>query len=447
MRILFISPPRSPKNAIYDHASEEIKKVVHRKLIGPPLGLITIAASVKDLHETFVLDLKGECDLHNDKVDYIQIVKEWLRKVNPDIVAVSFIVSELPYGLHIFKIAKQFNPHIITIAGGLHVSLCPNHFDTPEVDIACKGQAAKTFVTIVSAISNNKELHSISGINFQKGEKSGTAIFDTIQYDAAQEHFILPYRKALKPWLSTYKVGNGEGPVTYIFTSLGCPYKCTFCSIWPQFEGRYYQRTIKSIIDELKTLDDYPAVRFADANTIVNTNFISQLFDEIHREGIKKSFIMDIRADTAAQNPQLIEKCARGGLKVVISGFESFRDDELSKYNKNSPSSFIENAIKIFHDNGIMIRGNYVIPPGYTEKDFDALSEFAGRFPVAYAGYTILTPMPGTVLYNKEFDNIIDHDLTKYNFFNCVMKTALPLEKFYRQVSDLWKIRKGKDVI
>jgi radical SAM superfamily enzyme YgiQ (UPF0313 family) len=349
--------------------------------------------------------------------------------------------------LKIFAEAKKYNQLIVTIAGGLHVSLCPHHFDSPLVDIACRGQSAKSFVAILDVLVNGGTLDSIPNILVRRGCSFAPTSADYIQCNAAGSEFIMPDRDAVKPWRSTYMVGNGDGPVTYIFTSLGCPFKCTFCSIWPQFDGKFYQREIESIISELKTLEHYPVVRFADANTIVNVQFIEKLFDRITEEGIKKTFVMDIRADTAVKNPGLIKKCALGGLKVVISGFESFRDDELSKYHKDSPAHYIEDAIKIFHDNGIMIRGNYVIPPDYKEKDFDALVEFASRSKVAYAGYTILTPMPGTEYYYQQMSNIIEHDLTKYNFFNCVTKTTLPLEKYYSLVADLWRIRKGKEII
>jgi radical SAM superfamily enzyme YgiQ (UPF0313 family) len=446
MKVLLINPPRSPENAIYDHASPEVKPFVHRKLVGPPLGILTIAAAAKD-HDVTVLDLKGECDLLNDAVDYLEIVRSYLVKTKPDIVGVTFIASELPYGLKIFAEVKIFNPLIVTVAGGLHVSLCPHHFDSPLVDIACRGQSATSFTAIMEVLVNGGTLDSIPGILVRRGNTFAPTSADYVQCNAAGSAFIMPNRDALKPWLSTYTIGNGEGPATYIFTSLGCPFKCTFCSIWPQFDGGYYQRDVESIINELKTLVDYPIVRFADANTIVNVQFIEKLFDRITEEGIKKSFVMDIRADTAAKNPDLIKKCAMGGLKVVISGFESFRDDELSKYHKDSPVHYIEEAIRVFHDNGIMIRGNYVVPPDYTEKDFDALIEFASRSKVAYAGYTILTPMPGTEYYYQQKDNIIDHDLTKYNFFNCVTKTTLLLEKYYSLVADLWRIRKGTEII
>jgi radical SAM superfamily enzyme YgiQ (UPF0313 family) len=447
MKILLINPPRSNHNAILENASETVKPFIHRKLIGPPLGLITIAAALKGTHDVSVLDLKGECDLYQEKVDYLLIVRRWLAEKKPDIVGVTFIASEVNAGLEIFRAAKEFDPLIITIAGGLHVSLCPHHFDSPFVDIACRGQGGKIIQTVVSVIERGESLDSVGGILVRRGNLFRPTPSDTVPCDAAGDDFIMPAREMLRPWLSTYFAAKNEGPATYLFTSLGCPYKCTFCSIWPQFDGTYYQRRVDSIIDELKTLDEYPVVRFADANTIVNADFIDTLFTRIEQEGIKKRFIMDIRTDTAVKYPDLIRKCAKGGLKVVISGFESFRDDELSRYNKASEADTIREAVKIFDDNGIMVRGNYVIPPDYTEKDFDALRKFAGGSTVALAGYTILTPMPGTQFYYDQFDSINDHDLSKYNFFNCVMKTVLPLDKFYKEVSDMWLVRKGSATI
>ena len=94
-----------------------------------------------------------------------------------------------------------------------------------------------------------------------------------------------------------------------------------------------------------------------------------------------------------------------------------------------------------------MLRGNYVIPPDYTENDFESLRHWAEDNAVAYAGYTVLTPMPGTGLWHEMKDSITDTDLRKYNFFNCVTKTALPLETFYRRTAALWSVRDGEDIL
>ncbi len=451
MKILLINTPRSPHNAILDHATEASLPFIHKKLIGPPLGLLTIAAALKD-HEVTLLETKAEIDLHSELPEEKRprveaLVKEYLDRTDPDVVGVTFIASEYHAGMEIFQTVKRFNKQIVTIAGGLHATLCPEDFKDDIVDIVCPGQATKKIQRIIDALENKKTLEGVPGIYINKNGTTRYTGDEPTPIDTAGDDFIMPDRSYLKRWISTYKVGRSPDPATYIFSSLGCPYQCTFCSIWPQYKGQYFKRRVESIIDELKTLDDYPVVRFADANTLVEKAFLDRLFDRIEEEGIKKFFIMDMRVDSIVEHPRLIEKLARGGLKVVISGFESFRNDELKRYNKSSERHQIEKAVEIFHANDIMIRGNYVIPPDYDRDDFKALREYAGKHKVAYAGYTILSPMPGTAFFEEIKDQIIDTNLDKYNFFNCVLKTQLPLEEFYREVADMWAVRKGKEVI
>jgi radical SAM superfamily enzyme YgiQ (UPF0313 family) len=430
---------------ILQSAPEEARRFIHKKLIGPPLGLLTIAAAVKDFDVT-LFDTKGEYDLVPDSPPLKKMITDVLYQTNPDIVGVTIITSEFDASVDIFKTVKKFNPDILTVAGGLHTTLCPEDFTDPSVDILCPGHSANSFREVALRRAKNLPFRDVEGIYIQtpQGFKA-TRPFQG-RWNPANENFLMPDRSLIERWRPTYIVGNAPSPTTYLFTSLGCPYRCTFCSIWKEHKGIYYQRTVESVIEELKLID-YDIVRFADANTIVNIDFINALFDRIQEEGIHKEYIMDIRADTAVEHPELIEKLARQGLKVVICGFESFRNSELKLYNKKSQADRIHKAIEIFHQHDILLRGNYVIPNDYTEDDFKALSEYANSHRVTYAGYTILTPMPGTVLYEQKKDQIIDHDLSKYNFFNSVMKTELPLEKFYENIGRLWLIKKGEDVI
>jgi radical SAM superfamily enzyme YgiQ (UPF0313 family) len=188
-------------------------------------------------------------------------------------------------------------------------------------------------------------------------------------------------------------------------------------------------------------------VRFADATTIVDTGFISSLFDGITARGINKNYVMDIRFDMIVQEPALIAKLARAGLKVVICGFESFKQEELDGYGKSSSAELISRAISILDDNGIQVRGNFVVSPDYTVEEFNALADYASQYRTAYAGYNILTPMPGSELYKSLKSRITDHDLSHYNFFNCVLPTRIPLAEFYSKVASLWMIRKGNEII
>lgn len=445
MKILLINTPRSPFNAILEFAPEEAKRFIHKKLIGPPLGLLMLAAAVKD-HDVIVFDTKGEYDLNSDTPPLATLVEELMQKYRPDIVGTTVISSEFEYGIEILQAVKRVNPQTVTVIGGLHVTLCVEDCNDKSIDIAIRGQAMQPFKDLVRALEKKSPLQSVAGIyiNTPSGLKPTVPIKEP--WDIAGKDFIMPDRSHLNKWKQTYRVPKAPSPTTYLFSSLGCPYQCSFCSIWREFCGHYYQRDIESIITELKAID-YDIVRFADANTIVNTDFMNQLFDRIKQEGIVKEYIMDIRADIAVENPRLIEKLAGAGLKVVICGFESYKDAELEQYNKNAVASHIEKAIQIFHDNGIMLRGNYVIPTNYTYDDFKAMADYAGKHRVAYAGYTVLTPMPGTVYYKEVQNNIIDKDLRKYNFFNAVLPTRLPYEEFHKEVGRLWLLKKGEDVI
>ena len=445
MKVLLINTPRSPYNSILQYASEEAQHYIHKRLIGPPLGLLTIAEAMPD-HDVVVWDTKGEYDLFPDAPPLKEMVRQLVEKHQPDVVGTGVITSEFYFGLEILQATKEVNPNILTIIGGVHATLNIQDFTDPSIDVVLRGQAAMQFKQVVDAYERKKPLESVPGIYLPSPEGPKKTPGEPIDWISTGPDFIYPDRGRLERWRDSYIVGSATKPSTYLISSQGCPYKCTFCTIWKEFDGKYLQREIESIITELKMID-YDIVRFADANTIVNVNFISKLFDRIEEEGIRKMYIMDIRSDTAVKYPWLIEKLARNGLKVVICGFESFREEELAKYNKSSSVSLTTQAIEIFHQNEIMLRGNYVIPNDYDYKDFAAMRDFAAQYKVAYAGYTILTPMPGSVYYEEVKSQIIDHDLSKYNFFNSVLPTVMPLEEFYKNVGELWLIKKGKDVI
>lgn len=445
MKILLINPPRSPHNSILEYAPDEARPFIHKKLIGPPLGLLTVAAALRNF-DVALFDMKGEYDLNPSTPDVAELTRQLLERYQPDVVGVTVITSEFPAAMEILATVKSFDADIITVAGGLHTTLCPYDFAGQPADVVCPGQSAYVFRRMLESLSRGGRPADTKGIwlNTPAGYVSTGA--DDTPANMAGDAYLMPDRRLLEPWRQTYRVGNAPGPTTYLFTSLGCPYKCTFCSIWCEFGGGYSMRSVDSIVAELKSID-YNIVRFADANTVVDVEHISHLFDRIEAEGIHKEYIMDIRADITVKHPWLIEKMARNGLKVVICGFESYREAELQKYNKASSAAYIHKAIDIFHQNGVMLRGNYVIPNDYTLDDFRAMADYAASHRVTYAGYTILTPMPGTVYYSEVKGQITEHRYDRYNFFNCVLPTTLPLDEFNNEVGKLWLIKKGVDVI
>ena len=108
MKILLINPPRSNENKILEYATNEAKRFIHKKLIGPPLGLLTIATAVKD-HDVTLFEMKGEYDLNPDAPKPSVLVMDYLKKINPDIVGITFIASEFNAGIKIFQTVKKYH--------------------------------------------------------------------------------------------------------------------------------------------------------------------------------------------------------------------------------------------------------------------------------------------------------------------------------------------------
>jgi radical SAM superfamily enzyme YgiQ (UPF0313 family) len=447
MKVLLVNPPRSPHNALRDHAPPEALRFVHSRLVGPPLGLLTIAVAARDDADVSFIDLKGEYDLHPDAPSPADFIRSRIQADPPDLVGVTFIASETPAGLDILRAVKAVSPGIVTVAGGLHATLCPEDFVDPAVDIVVPGDGAVVFRNLVRTLAAGGDLDTVGGLLVRDGDRLRPTLAPAPPVDPAGRDFLVPDRSYLQPWLSTYTVGGRPQPVTYVFTSLGCTSRCSFCSIWPQRDGAYLQRDVDSVVAELASLTEYEVIRWADANSVVDLEWTARLLDRLEAEGIRKHFVMDLRLDTAAKHPGLIARLARGGLKVVITGIESPRAEELKRYNKALDTRSITEGLKVFADNGILLRANYVVDPDYGPDDFAALADFATAHSTAYAGYTILTPMPGTGLHRQMRPRIVDSDLAKYNFFNCVVETRLPLDRFYEEAGRLWAIRTGDHVI
>jgi len=186
--------------------------------------LLTIAAGIKDF-DFDLFDMKGEYDLEKETPPHEELTHKLLQDSKPDIVGLTIITSEFDASLEIFKAVKRYDPSIVTVAGGLHTTLCPEDFSDPAIDVVCPGQSANQFRKVVEAQEKRLPFDNIPGIfiNTPQGFHKTSAVHTS--WDAAGKDFLMPDRSLLTRWRSTYKVGNNIEPSTYIFTSQGCPYE------------------------------------------------------------------------------------------------------------------------------------------------------------------------------------------------------------------------------
>jgi len=92
---------------------------------------------------------------------------------------------------------------------------------------------------------------------------------------------------------------------------------------------------------------------------------------------------------------------------------------------------------------GVEAWGCFVVNPEWEEGDFYDLMEFVNKCEIAFPQFTVLTPLPGTVLTNKLIDRgqvratDIPHSLLDFLHVT-YPRPRLPLRRFYELFADLY---------
>ena len=202
--------------------------------------------------------------------------------------------------------------------------------------------------------------------------------------------------------------------------------------------GQFRMRTALDITEELETIEEQ-YITIVDDNTLVNEERIRDFIELVQRRGIRKTYSIYARTDTIAKKPDLMKDLASIGVKRVLVGMDGFRDDDLEDRNKKNSVANNDNAADVLKRLGIQAIGYFLVRPDYTEKDFEALASYVKRMNIFQPIFTMLTPLPGTELYEKVKDQLTTHDPCMYDFLHIVLPTKLPLRRFYQCYTRLWR--------
>ena len=121
-------------------------------------------------------------------------------------------------------------------------------------------------------------------------------------------------------------------------------------------------------------------------------------------------------------------------------GIEKIDNDGLKSVRKHTDKEKNALAIRILQDIGIRPMPGFIIDPQWTEEDFDRLEAYLEVMQINQATFTILTPLPGTDLYETYRNRIVTHNYLMYDVLHTVLPTKLSLERFYERFARLWSM-------
>jgi radical SAM superfamily enzyme YgiQ (UPF0313 family) len=394
-----------------------------------PLALEMVAATVPD-HDVRVFDMRIDADLRSEFETFL-----------PDIVGVTALTTEVYAARDVARSAKAFSPEIFTVVGGHHATLLPKDFYIPEVDAIALGEAEMVFPRLIDAVSNERGhlgLRDVPNLVWQDRDGRMTrnaALPATFGMDELRQ----PRRDLTQRYRQDYYF-LFDRPDTSVATSRGCPYRCNFCSVWVFSDGRTRQMSAQRVVDEIASVDT-DHITFVDDNFLMNQKREHEMADLIKASGIRKRYSMECRTDSIVRHPELVAKWVDIGLYAVLLGLEGASDSMLQSINKKNTSSTNDEAIRILQDQGVIIWGAFIADPNWEEDDFVQLRDYVTAKKITHTQFTVLTPLPGTVLFQDRHDELLTDDYTCYDTLHAVTRTRLAREIFYQRFAGLYRQR------
>jgi radical SAM superfamily enzyme YgiQ (UPF0313 family) len=422
MNILLVNPPNAGRSIPEEEYGITSIKQIFR---GEPFSLEVIAAPLI-AHDVRIVDLKCETE-DGLRAEYDRFA--------PDVVGFTAVTCEAKTVLRLAAEVKKRGQALVVV-GGNHATLDPSFFNRPEIDYIVIGLGKKSFSDLADRLAANRSVDGIPGV--ARTSPGKPLAFTSRLYgreDLMEE--CAPRYDLVQKWRDRYVIERLGLRMGFVATAAGCTHRCSFCAIPEMTGGRYLTQSPVSVIRDIGLLGDIPFIRMVDANSFGDPRASEVLCDAIIAAGIKKRFFGDVRADTIVRHPALLKKWKEAGLYAVVVGFEELEPGRLGGYEKKYDRGAIEKALSILHELGLLIVGDFIVAPDYGEEDFRAVEEFIGQSGIQIPVLTVLTPLPGTPLYESLKDRITIRDLDYYTFTNAVIPTRMPEKAFYGAFSDL----------
>ena len=392
--------------------------------LSEPVALTQLAAMVPD-HQVRILDLRLDPDL---------VLNETLLEFRPDLVGVTSMTTDAYQAMAVLTVAKgTLGANVFTILGGHHPTLAPHEFEHEHVDAVCIGEGEDTFAELVAHLDGGGDRHAldaIAGLRFRGADGRYRTTAKRPQ-NRELDTFPPPARHLIPQRYRSEYFFFIAGPMASMQTSRGCSFDCNFCAIWEFYERRTRYLSASAICDRLEAMPER-FVFFLDDNFLTNRKRLEALCDEIERRKIDKYFLTQGRTDFIADHPDLMKRLRDCGLMMVLSGYESNDDDALAALRKKTTFDRNVRAAQILGSLGIISTGIFMVRPEFDASDFERLWAVINEMKIMIPLLTILTPLPGTQLWQQRQHALLTRDVRFFDLLHAVTETKLPREEFYR---------------
>lgn len=386
MRVMLIRPP-----ARHTVESEVPEAVEAENLSYPPLSLMAIATFLRaeSSHDCVILD--AQLDGLDDAT-----IEARIREYGPDCVGITCFTVQLVDVHHTIQAARRAGVRYVVL-GGPHINDFPREsVNLPGVDAVVKGEGQQPMRTLLDTWERGDVARGIPGVMAHPDDPIPE---EDVYFSNDLDAYPIIDR-ALVAYQKYYDVMGEGGIFTTLITSRGCPYRCTFCNT-PRH--RYRVMSPSRVCDELEacTALGIREIYFVDDTFNITNRRVHELCDEIIRRQIDISWTVRFRVKGVDR--ALLEKMKAAGCSRIQFGVEQGTEEGLLRLKKDVTSLEIERAFALCREVGIHTVAYFMIgtPTERSRRDVLDTIEYSVKLNPDFVMYNILTPFPGTTLYDE----------------------------------------------
>ncbi|MEE9176049.1 MAG: radical SAM protein [Thermodesulfobacteriota bacterium] len=373
------------------------KDMIHpAEAIVAPLGLAYIAAYLRE--NGVGVKIFDPTPLNLDMQDLGKI----LQNKDYDIVGITTNTPLIGKAIEIADLIKRINPTVKIIFGGLHVTALDEETleYSKSVDIAVRADGEITMLELACELERrNPDLSKIDGITYRDGKRirvnKPRALIENLDELPFPARDLLPMEK-YHPATKMYH----RLPFTTMMTSRGCPFHCIYCAY---ARGKTRFRSADNIVQEIEELINVYGTKdisFYDETFTANKRRILEICDLIIKKDLDITWGCYSRVNTIDRG--LIEKMTTAGCKTISYGVESGSTRMLEIMKKGITLEQVERAITLTKKAGVKCSTSFVFGiPGETPKSVRKTIEFAKKIDPTFVHFNMITPWPGTELYEN----------------------------------------------
>jgi radical SAM superfamily enzyme YgiQ (UPF0313 family) len=310
----------------------------------------------------------------------VRIVDEVMEEIpadggwdRPDLVGITSLTITVPRA---YEIARHYRQRgVPVVIGGVHATLCPDEA-AHYADVAFQGEAEGRWPLLIRDFE-------AGGL---KPRYNGEA--------ATLRDLPLPRRELY----------GHRYFLRLVSASRGCRYRCEFCTLWKLDRGRYRARPVGQVLKEVAAAGGRQPLLFTDENVFTDRDWALALFQGMAAQGFRRPYAIQASLNIA-EDEEVLAALKRSGCMTVLAGFESVSEESLRVMGKGVNLrigvAHYKDKVARLHAHGLASSGTFMFGNDGDGPDiFERTVEFVLEAGIDVAHFGLLTPLPGTDLFN-----------------------------------------------